>query len=93
MGFDDSDFNRSKPTIEEFKTAAIKKLEPMIESMRKAENLMTAAEFIETQDGQDALRDAYKSAVAEYNRGELSREIFMGDAASGLAYCLYMLYE
>lgn len=85
--------NTPAPTIEEFRNEAIKKLEPMIESMRKAENLMTAAEFIETKDGQDALRDAYKSAVAEYNRGELSREIFLGDAASGLAYCLYMLYE
>lgn len=85
--------NTPAPTIEEFKAETIKQLEPMIESMRKARHSITAAEFIETKDGQDALRDAYKSAVAEYNRGELSREIFMGDAANGLAYCLYMLYE
>lgn len=81
------------PTIEEFKREAIKKLEPMIESVRKAENLMTAAEFIETEDGQDALRDAYETAVDKYNNGTLTREIFMGDTANGLAYCLYMMYE
>lgn len=80
------------PTIEEFKSETIKRLEPMVENMRKARNLMPVAEYMETKEAQEALGEAYKEAVREYNNGEISREIFMGDAVSSLAYCLSMMY-
>lgn len=80
------------PTIEEFKAEAIKKLEPMIEPMRRKCSGMSAAEFIETEDGQLALNDAYKSDISDYNEGRLSVEVFWGDAVSSLAWCLYMMY-
>lgn len=80
------------PTIEEFKAEAIKQLEPMIEPMRRKCSGMSATEFIETEGGQIALNELYKSAVHKYNNGELSREVFMGDTVSDLAWCLYMIY-
>lgn len=80
------------PTIEEFKAEAIKKLEPMIESMRRKSNGMSAAEFIETEGGQIALNEFYKINVAKYNEGGLSVDVLWGDAVSNIAWCLYMIY-
>lgn len=80
------------PTIEEFKAEAIKRLEPMIEPMRRKCNGMSAAEFIETEGGQIGLNELYKINVEKYNEGRLSVEEFRGDAVSDLAWCLYMIY-
>lgn len=80
------------PTIEEFKAEAIKRLEPMIEPMRRKSSGMSAAEFIETEGGQIALNEFYKINVEKYNEGRLSVEEFRGDAVSDLAWCLYMIY-
>lgn len=80
------------PTIEEFKRETIRQLEPMVENLRKARNLMPVAEYMETKEAQEALDEAYEDAVRKYNNGEISREIFMGDAVSSLAYCLSMMY-
>lgn len=80
------------PTIEEFKAEAIKKLEPMIESMRRKSNGMSAAEFIETEGGQIALNELYKINAAKYNEGRLSVDEFRGDAVCDLACFLYMIY-
>ncbi len=80
------------PTIEEFKRETIKQLEPMVETLRKARNLMPVAEYMETEEAQEALKEAYEEAVRKYNSGEISREIFMDDAVSSVAYCLSLMY-
>ncbi len=81
------------PTIEEFKAETIKRLEPMVESLRKKRNLKPVTEYMETEEAKRTLKNAYEDNVARYNSGEISREIFMGDAVSSVAYCLYMMYE
>lgn len=84
--------NTPAPTIEEFKAETIKRLEPMVESLRKKRNLPPVAEYMETEEAKGTLKEAYEEAVRKYNSGELSREIFMGDAVSSVAYCLSMMY-
>ena len=80
------------PTIEEFKAETIRRLEPMVESLRKKRNLPPVTEYMETEEAKVTLKEAYEEAVRKYNSGELSREIFMGDAVSSVAYCLSMMY-
>ena len=80
------------PTIEEFKIETIKRLEPMVENLRKARNLMPVAEYMGTEEAKRTLKNAYKDNVARYNSGEISREIFMGDSVSSVAYCLSLMY-
>lgn len=87
--------NKEKaPTYEEFKTETIKRLEPMIAETRKHyENSLTAEEYVNSEEGTFTVRAAYYNNKAEFDRGEFSRSIFLGDAVSSTAYCLHMLYE
>ncbi len=86
--------NETIPTYEEFKAEAIKQLAPMIEGTRKHyKNSLTAEEYVNSKEGTFAVHDAYRSAVTKFNSGRINRSIFLGDTVSGVAYCLYMMYE
>lgn len=80
------------PTYEEFKKAVAERLESLIEARRKYINGPSALEYIENGEGKETVQREYDSDVEEYLDGKLTYEIFLGDAAFSVAYCLYMLY-
>ncbi len=80
------------PTYDEFKTAVAEQLEPLIAARRKHINGPSALEYIENGEGKEEVQERYNRYVKEYLDGELTREIFLGDGAFSVTYCLYMLY-
>lgn len=64
----------------------------MVESLRQKRNLMPVIEYMETEEAKRTLKNAYEDNVARYNSDEISRDIFMGDAVSSVAYCLSLMY-
>lgn len=81
------------PTFEEFRDAIEERLVPMISSLRKTEDIMTAHEYIESEEGDSVVREHYELNLRRFNSGKLSRSIFMGDGVSGAAICLSMMYK
>ena len=85
--------NNNTPTFEEFKEAVFKRFAPLAERTRKARHGgPTAAEFMETEDAEFAIKDNYESSLSRFNKGEITRDIFLNSAAASAATCLFMLY-
>ena len=85
--------NNNAPTLEEFKEAVFKHFAPLAERTRAAcHGGPTAAEFMETEDAEFAIKDNYESSLSKFNEGRMTREIFLNSAAASAATCLSMLY-
>lgn len=85
--------NNNTPTFEEFKEAVFKRFAPLAERTRAAcHGGPTAAEFMETEDAEFAIKDNYESSLSRFNKGEITRDIFLNSAAASAATCLSMLY-
>ncbi len=80
------------PTYEEFKVSVAEQLEPLIVARRKHINGPSALEYVDSDEGKEIVQEEYNSCVKKYLDGKLTREIFLGDAAFSVTYCLYMLY-
>ncbi len=75
-------------TLDEFREAVRRKFFSMNKIAGDEEN----RKFFESADTQNEIAERYKSNLKRQEQGLLKREIFLGDAASSVAYCLYMLY-
>lgn len=85
--------NNNAPTLEEFKEAVFKHFAPLAERTRAAcHGGPTAAEFMETEDAEFAIKGNYESSLSRFNKGEITRDIFLNSAAASAATCLFMLY-
>lgn len=85
--------NNNAPTFEEFKEAVLKRFAPLAEETREARHGgPTAAEFMETEDAESAIKDNYEMCLDEFNSGEITRNVFLTGAAASTADCLSMLY-
>lgn len=85
--------NNNTPTLEEFKEAVFKRFAPLAERTRAARHGgPTAAEFMETEDAEFALKDGYEASLSKFNEGEITRNVFLTSAAASTADCLSMLY-
>lgn len=85
--------NNTAPTLEEFKEAVFKRFAPLAERTRAARHGdPTAAEFMETEDAESAIKDNYEMCLDEFNSGEITRNVFLTGAAASTADCLSMLY-
>ena len=85
--------NNNAPTFEEFKEAVFEYFAPLAERARKVRHGgPTAAEFMETEDAEFALKDGYEASLSKFNEGRMTREIFLNSAAASTATCLSMLY-
>lgn len=87
-----SENKQNIPTYDEFKMAVAENLAPLIDARRKHINGPSALEYIDSDEGKEVAQERYDICVEKYLNGELTRTIFLGDSAFGVAYCLSMLY-
>lgn len=76
------------PTLEEF-TKAVK------ESFWKGWTSLSEKEvdeYINGEEAQEEITGRYSEAKEKYERGEITRTVFMVGCVSSVAYCLEMMY-
>lgn len=49
-------------------------------------------EYLKSEEAVQEIRNAYNNNKAQYENGEITRDVFMVGSASSVAYCLYMMY-
>ena len=85
--------NNTAPTLEEFKEAVFKLFAPIAECTYKARHGgFTPAEYMETEEAETEIKNRYKTCLDEFNRGEITRRIFLEGAAASVANCLSLMY-
>lgn len=78
----------AKPTYSEFRRSVYQKY---LECM-KAYDQEEVKEYFKGDEATKEIKDAYRNNAKRFDDGELSSEVFLGDAASSVAYCLLLMF-
>ena len=85
--------NENAPTYEEFKELIAERLAPMIEAVRRTDsNNPTAREYVFSEEGDGVVREHFDMDLEKFNKGQITREIFLGDCVSSAVMCLSLMY-
>ena len=85
--------NNNAPTLEEFKEAVYKLYAPLVKGIYAAHpDLPSPAVYMETEEAKSEISDRYNSCLDEFNKGEITRRIFLESVTASVATCLSLMY-
>ena len=85
--------NNNAPTFEEFKEAVYKLYAPLVKSIYAAHpDLPSPAEYMETEEAETVIKNRYKTCLDKFNKGEITRRIFLESVTASVADCLSLMY-
>lgn len=76
------------PSYEEFE----KEVRAHFKGLSQTVSEEDANAYLDGDEAQGEIRNAYDQNVKQFEAGEITREVFMVGGVSSVGYCLYMMY-